>query len=129
MRSIFALIALSLSVAAPAQFVGKPVYEPVYIPSPLVGDSSPPGPGIRRELRQIHHRIDRARHNGELTRREARQLHREARLIGRAAGRYGRDGLSASERRELQNRTRVLRDGVNATRAQASSTSGPVKSR
>lgn len=116
MRRAFLLTSIAAIVpAAPAsaQFVGKPVYEPVFAPSPFVADIGPPGPGTVRELRQIRDGIDRARDGGLLSRREARQLHREARLIGRAARRYGRDGLSLSERRELETRTQVLREGVN----------------
>jgi hypothetical protein len=48
--------------------------------------------------------------------REARRLDREARQIGRLARLYGRDGLSPSERAELETRARILRDAVNRPR-------------
>ena len=47
-----------------------------------------------------------------LSRGEARRLEREARAIGRLARRYGRDGLSPSERAELENRAHYLRDSI-----------------
>ena len=119
------LFAASLLLASPAaaQFVGRPVYDPVPVAGPYLGDSSPAGPGIGRELRDVRRRIERARESGELTRREARQLRREARLIDQAAERYGHGGLSASERRELENRARVLRDGL----AKARRTDAPAR--
>lgn len=110
------LVVSSLAVSAHAQFVGKPAYEPVSAPSLFVADIGPPGPGTARELRQIRDRIDRARDSGTLSRKEARQLHREARLIGRNARLFGRDGLSQSERRELQTRTQVLRESISQPR-------------
>jgi hypothetical protein len=116
MRHLVSLfpLAASLLAATPAaaQFVGRPVYEPVPPPAPFLADSRLPGPGIGRELRDVRQRIERARDNGDLTRREARQLHRQARLIGRLAERYGAGGLSQSERAELQTRTGALRDAV-----------------
>jgi len=63
----------------------------------------------QRDLRKVHRDIDRRRDNGELTKREARQLRREAAMIARLADRYGRDGLSASESRELDMHAQTLR--------------------
>lgn len=99
-----------LQAPAQAQFVGRPDsgFEPT--PDPFLGDGRVPGPAAGRELRDTRRRIDRARESGALTRREARALKREARRIEAAAVRYGRDGLSDSERRELEVRTRVLRE-------------------
>jgi hypothetical protein len=112
----FALPALALvafTAPASAQIAGKHDYGPVPTSSPFLPDSRLPGPGIGRDLREIEGRIDRARDSGALTRREAHGLEREARAIGRLAERYGRDGLSPSERAELENRARYLRDSVN----------------
>jgi hypothetical protein len=64
---------------------------------------------VAHDLREARRSIERRRDNGELSRREARQLRREARLITRLSYRYGHDGLSASERRELTLRANVLR--------------------
>ena len=111
---LFAVILLASPAAA--QFVGRPVYEPVPAPGPYRGDSSLPGPATGRDLRDVRRGIERARESGELTRREARDLRREARLIDRAAGRYGRGGLSASERQELETRARVLRENLSRAR-------------
>ncbi|HEX8442339.1 MAG TPA: hypothetical protein VF631_01695 [Allosphingosinicella sp.] len=118
--------AASLLIVSPAaaQFVGRPVYEPVPVASPYLGDSSLPGPGIGRELRNVRRGIERARETGELTRREARQLYREARLIDRAAERYGQGGLSALERRELETRARVLRESLARARTGKSRAGG-----
>jgi hypothetical protein len=67
-------------------------------------------------LRDIDKRIDRARESGRLSGREARRLEREARAIGRLERRYGRDGLSPSERAELEARAAYLRDSVGKPR-------------
>jgi hypothetical protein len=107
------LMLLSLGAPAAAQFVGKPVYEPMPAPNRFVGEIGPRRASTGRELGRIRDQIDRARGSGELTAREARQLHREARLIDRAAQLYGRGGLSPSESRELQVRTQILRDELN----------------
>ena len=114
-RMLPVLIALIASPAA-AQFVGKPVYEPVSIPSPSRHDSALPPPLVGRELRDIRGRIDRAHDAGDLDRRDARGLDREARRIGRLTNRYGRDGLSGSERAEIQTRILALREAVNRPR-------------
>jgi hypothetical protein len=60
----------------------------------------------------VRSRIERARDEGQLSKREARQLRREARLIGRLADRYAAGGLSPAERRELGTRTQVLRTRI-----------------
>ena len=104
---------LAASVAANAQIAGRHDYGPVPLSSPFFEDSRLPGPGIGRELSDLEGRIDRARDSGALSRGEARRLEREARVIGRLARRYGRDGLSPSERAELEARTAYLRDSVN----------------
>ncbi|HLL29958.1 MAG TPA: hypothetical protein VK403_03075 [Allosphingosinicella sp.] len=110
--ALLSLPFLALAVPAAAQIAGKHDYGHVPAASPFLPDSRLPGPGIGKELRDINGRIDRARDNGALSRSEARRLEREARAIGRLARRYGRDGLSPSERAELENRANYLRGAV-----------------
>ncbi|MGZ8287302.1 MAG: hypothetical protein ACXW27_07570 [Allosphingosinicella sp.] len=113
-RSTFLFPALLAVAAAPsgAQIAGKREYGPVAASSPFPADSRLPGPGIGREVRDLKGRVDEARDGGALSRGEARRLEREARAIGRLARLYGRDGLSPSERAELETRANYLRDAV-----------------
>jgi hypothetical protein len=112
MRVAIGFLAALMTSPAAAQFVGKPVYEPVPPPAPFIGTSRSPGPGVARELRDVRSRIERARDEGQLSKREARQLRREARLIGRLADRYAAGGLSPAERGELGTRAQVLRSRI-----------------
>lgn len=115
MRCLLAASALGLTLLpgqAGAQIVGQRNYGPVSETTPFLPDSRLPGPSIRADVRNIRERIADARESGALSRREARRMDREARRIGYAASRYGRDGLSASERRELQARAEALRSTV-----------------
>lgn len=107
-----ALLAFAATVPAGAQIAGKRDYGPVPVSSPFLPDSRLPGPGIGREVRDLKGRIENARDSGALSKGEARRLEREASAIGRLARRYGRDGLSPSERAELEARTHYLRDSV-----------------
>ena len=63
-----------------------------------------------RDLRRARGDIERRRDSGELTRSEAKQLRREVRRIEEMSRRYGRDGLTDYERRELELRTSELRN-------------------
>jgi hypothetical protein len=124
MRSLV-LLALIAATPASAQIVGEHVYDDV----PRVdrfrgGDSRLPGPGIRRDLGDVHDRIDDAREGGTISRREARAYRREARVIGHLANRYARDGLSPWEANELEFRARALRDAVTRPAAAQRSRSG-----
>ncbi len=116
MRVHAALLCLlfACSVAAPAEagIVGRPPSQPAPRSDPFIGDSWLPGPGTDRDVRDIRRRVDRARDSGTLSRREARRLNREARRIDRLAERYGRDGLSPSERAELEARALYLRGAL-----------------
>lgn len=118
--SRFALPALAaiaiLAAPAGAQIAGKRDYGPVPTAGPFPDESRLPGPGVGRQLRDIGKRIERGRDSGRLSDREARRLEREARALGRLARLYGRDGLSAAERAELENRTHYLRDSVGRPR-------------
>ncbi len=114
-----AFLAAAFAMPAAAQIAGKREYGPVPSSSPFQADSRLPGPGIGREVRDLEGRIDRARESGRLSRGEARSLEREARAIGRLARRYGRDGLSPSERAELETRANYLRDSLARPRSGA----------
>jgi hypothetical protein len=111
-RLAFSAFLLFAAAPAGAQIAGKHDYGPVPTTMPFLPDSRLPGPGLGKELRDIDKRIDRARDSGALSGREARQLEREARAIGRLAQAYGRDGLSPSERAELEARAAYLRGAV-----------------
>jgi len=114
--SLICLAASALAAPAAAQIAGRHDYGPVAPANPFLADSRLPGPGLGRELRDIDRRIERARDGGALSGREARALDREARALGRLARLYGRDGLSPSERAELEARAAYLRDSVNRPR-------------
>jgi hypothetical protein len=120
MRNLNRLILLGagLALAAPsaAQIVGRRDYGPPRPPERFVPDSRLPSPSPRQETNDLRRRIERAQDSGALSHREARQLRREARQIDRLARRYARDGLSQSERAEIETRARVLRDSVNRPR-------------
>jgi hypothetical protein len=114
------LVGAAAATAAPqsasAQIVQPRDYGAVAARSPFLPDSRPPGPSAGAEVRDLKDRIAAARESGDLSPREARRLEREARLIGRLAVRYGRDGLSASERGEIGTRAAALRAAVNRPR-------------
>lgn len=110
---LFCLPLLILAAPAGAQIAGKHDYGPVPVASPFLPDSRLPAPPLGKDLRDIDRSIDRARERGALSGREARQLEREARAIGRLARLYGRDGISPSERAELEARAAYLRGAVN----------------
>ena len=137
MRSIVAaMVLLALPCTAQARFQSQPM------PSgaarvPGIVEPAPPGsfrlpgmvqvrpgiidPFVEHDLREAHKNIERRRDNGELTGREARRLRREAHLVARLAYRYGRDGLSDPERRELALRAQTLRSQSGAPRLQRTS--------
>ena len=112
------LIAATLPLSGPAngQIVGRRVYDPVGVANPFIGDSRLPGPPIHADLADLRQRIERGRRSGMLSRSEARQLRREVRLIGHLAYRYGGDGLSASERAELESRSQFVRGAISRGR-------------
>ena len=114
--SVSALLAGVALQPAAAQIVGSRPPSDYRAPSPFIGDSSLPGPAVRREVGDIRKQVGRARESGRISRREARQLDRGARLIRRLERRYASDGLSASERRELEARTLHLRSVLNRPR-------------
>ena len=117
---LFAMAGISgQQVPAPASggiVARHPASDPWQDPNPLAIDRRNPSPGIWRDLGDIDDRIDDARSSGSISRREARQYRREVRLIGNLAARYGHDGLSDFERRELDMRASSLRGLVNRPR-------------
>ena len=113
---LFCLLAFALVAPAAGQIAGKHDYGPVPRASPFLADSHLPAPPLGKDLRDIDARIGRARASGLISGREARRLEREAHAIGRLARLYGRDGLSPSERAELEARARYLRDSVGRPR-------------
>jgi hypothetical protein len=115
MRAIACLVLLLAAAPAAASIAPKREYPEVPKRNPLAGTSRLPGPGIHRDLDDIRDRIEDRRERGEISRREARQLKREARIIEHSAYRYGRDGLSESERSELEARALYLRGAVGAS--------------
>ena len=136
MRSIVAaMVLVALPSAAHAQFQPQPMPPAAGLPG--IVERGPPGsfrlPGmveiradtgdraVAHDLREARETIERRRENGELTRREARRLRREARVVERLAYRYGRDGLSNPERRELTLRAQTLRSQSAAPRLQRTS--------
>jgi hypothetical protein len=84
------------------------------LPVPSLPTAASP---LGKELRDLDRRIESARDGGRLPPREARRLDREAGAVARLARLYGRDGLSPSERAELEARARYLRDAVNRPRS------------
>jgi hypothetical protein len=113
---VLCLLASSLAAPAAAQIAPRPDYGPVPASNPFLADSRLPGPALGKQLRSIDKGIERARESGRLSPREARRLGREARAIGRLGRIYGLDGLSRSERAELEARAAYLRDSVNRPR-------------
>jgi len=113
--AVIPLLALTVALAAPsdAQIVGRHDYGPAGTSDPFLGNGALPGPSIGQELYYLRGRIERARDAGLITRREARQLRREANRIAVRANVYASDGLSASERRELENSAAALRSQLN----------------
>lgn len=62
------------------------------------------GGGLNGDQARLAQRIDRAAYNGRISRREAQNLRWQLDEYQRLAWRYGRDGLSRWERRDLQDR-------------------------
>ncbi len=116
MRRFALLACLLLAAPADAGIVGRHDYGPAPRSNPFIGDSSLPPRGAGREARKIEERVRRARDEGLISRREARRLSREARAIEHMAARYGADGLSPSERSELELRRQALSAAVGRTR-------------
>jgi hypothetical protein len=96
---ITALIAGAFSAPAAAQYRGG-------------YDNGRGSGGIERQIDQIEQQIDRLRDRRMISSNEARRLERQAEQIDRLHDRYRRNGLSANERRDLQQRIQSLRHRV-----------------
>ncbi|HEY0594911.1 hypothetical protein [Sphingopyxis sp.] len=113
---VFAALLL-MPLGAAAQFVPRTSPGSDWAPGMSDMGTLPGGPTFGHDLLETRERIDRGRADGELSKPEARALRREARQISSLAERYGRDGLSASEQRELDMRVRALQGLAAAQRA------------
>lgn len=118
-RLTAALLALVSGIAT-AQFVPSSPPNEGRPPAPYRPGSVPRAPDVGRDLADIRARIDDGRDAGTLSRRDARSYRRDVHQVERLADRYGRDGLSTSERAELDTRATVLRDQVNVQRLRGS---------
>ncbi|MBA3942732.1 MAG: hypothetical protein C0520_16130 [Sphingopyxis sp.] len=109
MRLVLTAALLLAPLAAQAQFV--PRSPPVETRMPGITDmgTQPQAPSVGHDLSDARDLIRDGRADGALSKQEARALKREARQIGSLAERYGRDGLSDPERREIETRTQLLR--------------------
>ncbi|MBY9065112.1 hypothetical protein K7957_19435 [Sphingomonas yunnanensis] len=70
--------------------------------------SAAPWQSINQRQARLDQRIDQGIRSGALDRNEARRLRQESRQLVALEGRYRRDGLSASERRDLDRRYDAL---------------------
>ena len=86
-----------------------------YSPSPMPSMST--DSGIGRQLGKIRSDTHAGRDSGQLTHRQARALRRERASISMLEARYARDGLSDSEKAELQTRVEILRNDTAARRS------------
>ena len=114
MRRLAFAILLTTVIATPAgaQIVGRHDYGYTPPPNPFLDGSQPARPSPRSDVRDLRGRIDTAFVSGHISRRDAQRLGREASVISSLARRYGRDGFSEAERRELDTRTHLLRADI-----------------
>jgi uncharacterized membrane protein len=107
--AILAAMIAALPAAAPAQFVSAgPPADIIAMPNQQ--------PSLAADRRDIRRSIREAQRSGDISRAEARSFRREDAAIGSLGERFGQDGLSPSEERELQVRTLALRGMVEARR-------------
>ncbi len=115
MRPIVTAALLLLPLAsAHAQFMPRTPPPSERLPAIVDRGTQPAGPSAGRDLMDLRGRIAARRDAGDISRQEARALRREARQIEALTERYGRDGLSDSERREIDMRTQALRSLTDA---------------
>jgi hypothetical protein len=114
-----ALVLLAAAFVSPAaaQIVPRHPSGDAFRPNPLTIDRRASSPGISRDMRDVRERISDARNAGTISRAQARQLRRETWAIDNMATLFGRDGLSASEQRELETRALYLRGEVDRPRS------------
>lgn len=115
MRVALALMLLASPVALSAQIAPGP--QPDTPPGP-VRVRTEPSPSVNIDNAIARERIRDGRRGGTLTKQQARRLRKEAGVNDDLAQRYGRDGLSDSEQRELDMRGRALQSLTEAQRSQ-----------
>lgn len=113
MRIIPVLLLLSLPGVASAQ-IAPPGRDASSPPTPV---TIKPGPGGSYDRQVARDEIKDGRRSGTLTKSQARQLRREADRGDALASRYGRDGLSDSERRDLDMQGQALRSIIQGERS------------
>lgn len=111
---IAAALLLTPLVGAQAQYMPRTPPPSERLPAIVDRGTQPAGPSVGSELDDLRGRIDARREAGTLSKQEARALRREARQIATLTERYDRDGLSDSERREIDMRTHALRSLTDA---------------
>ena len=116
MRWMIVAAMLLAPAAAQAQFMPRTPPASDRIPGISDMGTGPGGSTLGHDLRETRERIARGRDDGALSKSEARALRREARQIASLAELYSRDGLSDSEKRELDMRTQALKDLTAAQR-------------
>jgi len=119
-RIIAAIVLLASPFSAHAQIAPPTAPGDDRLPGTFDTHVRPAEPAIGSELRAARKGIDRGRKNGDLSKREARALRREANQIDTLADRYGQDGLSNAEHRELEMRARVLQSQTESQRLRQS---------
>lgn len=107
------LVTLGMAAPASAGFAASRHYGSVPVPRAPVFVEVPSAPMVRWGADEVRERIHDAREAGAISRSEARQLKREAAVLSGHAELYGRDGLSDSERHELDTRALYLMDAAN----------------
>lgn len=108
---------LVLPVVTHAQFMPRTPPSGDRMPGISGMDTLSAEPTLGHDLRKVRDLIGQGLEDGDLSKKEAKALRREARQIDTLADRYGRDGLSESERREFDMRVQVLRAQTTAQRS------------
>ncbi len=70
------------------------------------------GAGIANRIAQLDARVQAGIRSGEINRTEARNLRAQLRYLTRLEGRYGANGFTREERRDLQQRLRTVHQQV-----------------
>lgn len=110
---VLALVAASIAVPAAAQNYG---HRPTPSRPPAYQQQAPSWQAISQRKFQLERRIDQGERNRSLSRREASRLRSELNSLVRLERDYMRGGLSARERRDLDQRYDRLSRQVRAER-------------
>ncbi|MFT4055282.1 MAG: hypothetical protein QM681_12315 [Novosphingobium sp.] len=105
-----AFIALMPATAMAQIVADEPAGARVDAPSTVTGTYGP-------DLHETWRNIEKGRDTGQLSKPQAKAFRKEARQTNALAERYSRDGLTASEARELDMRARALDSLVGAARS------------